>query len=62
MVEPAAGGQLGAAGLLVFDKLLQAAAETVTLAASTAIRKIGVHRLSKEKVAPKTTHGRGNRY
>jgi hypothetical protein len=37
--EPAAGGPLGAAGLSVFESLLQLA--TVTAIANTAIRKIG---------------------
>lgn len=52
--EPAAGGPLGAAGLSVFESLLQFAAPRPK--ASTAIRKIGEDRLTKEKVAPKETH------
>ena len=62
MVEPGAGGALGAAGLGLFENLLQATEMAATPRADTAIRKIGEDRLTQEKVAPKATQGPGDHH
>ena len=59
IVDPGAGGPLGAAGFWLFDSLLHAAAAAATI---TAIRKIGEGRFKQEKVAPKATQGPGDHH
>jgi hypothetical protein len=62
MDEPAGGGPLGADGELVFDSWLHATAVATTPTASSAIRKIGERPFTREKVAPKSSQGSGDRH